>query len=338
MATITTPQNRNINRLLRWFGLILLGLFAVLVLLVVIGFVYETVASAADADDYPGQLVDVGSYRLHIHCVGEGDLTLVLEAGMGDASLTWAAIQTELAAQTQTRVCAYDRAGAGWSEEAPASSSRSVQHMVDDLHTLLTNADVVGPHVFVTHSLGGFVARLYAAQYPDDVVGIVFVDSAHEDVTEVVPEFASALQAQAATQSTFGMLARVGVTRVFGANLVTAMNPDFPQALVKYIPVMYSAKTFQTGNRELQALSETWAQIRESRAAQPQWDFPIMVLYAAASVESMPVWLDLQTDLATLSTQSQIVFAENSGHYIHYSEPDLIIDAVHRILDIVRGS
>lgn len=338
MASATISQNKPAKRVLPWLGRAFLGLVAVLVLLLVMGFVYETVASAADADNYPGQLVDVGGYRLHVYCVGEGSPTLVLEAGMSESSLTWAAIQPDLAEQTQTRVCAYDRAGAGWSDSAPSDSPRHVQNIVSDLHTLLTNADIIGPYVFVGHSLGGFVIRLYAAQYPDDVVGMVFVDSAHENVTEAVPEFASALQAQGSMQSTFAALARVGVTRVFGASLVSGMSPDFPQALVPHIPVMYSAKAFQTGNRELQALTDTWAQIRESRAVQPQWNVPMAVLYAAESVEMMPAWDDLQTDLTTLSTQSEIIFAAGSGHFIHYSEPALVLNAAQRIVNAARGN
>jgi pimeloyl-ACP methyl ester carboxylesterase len=120
----------------------------------------------------------VGYYRLHIHCVGEGSPTVVLDAGLGGFSLDWSLVQPELAATT--RVCAYDRAGYGWSDPSP--QSRTPGQIVEELHTLLLNAGIEGPYMLVGHSAAGKHVRLYADRYPHDVVGMVLVDARHESV------------------------------------------------------------------------------------------------------------------------------------------------------------
>ena len=110
-----SPSKRRRLRWLVWLG----GTVAVLVGLMLLGAGGESLAEAADARAYPppGQLVDVGGHRLHLHCVGTGSPTVVIEAGLGDWSATWSDRVQPEAART-TRVCAYDRAGLGWSDAA----------------------------------------------------------------------------------------------------------------------------------------------------------------------------------------------------------------------------
>src|SRR5215213_1289756 len=170
---------RRSNQIVRWIGRVLLGLLALLIGLAVIGASYEAIMAAGDATRYPppGQLVDVGGYRLHLHCVGEGSPTVIMEAGGAGNVLHWMLVQPAIA--QSTRVCAYDRAGMGWSEPGPLP--RTPQQIVAELHTLLTNAGIPGPSILVGHSIGGKYVRLYARQYPQDVAGMVLVDARHED-------------------------------------------------------------------------------------------------------------------------------------------------------------
>src|SRR5574338_1353362 len=99
-------------RVLKW-------LFGTLVLLTAIGAGYQFVGMVLDRAQYPppGRLIDVGGHRLHLHCTGEGSPTVVLEAAGTGWSLYWSLVQPEVA--RMTRVCAYDRAGMGWSEPGP---------------------------------------------------------------------------------------------------------------------------------------------------------------------------------------------------------------------------
>ena len=223
--TVASPQpQRRRNRWLLWTGRILLGLLALIVLLAASGATYEAIMAAGDAKRYPppGQLVDVGGYRLHVYCVGQGSPTVVLDAGLGAFSLDWGAVQPQIA--TTTRVCAYDRAGLGWSEPGPRP--RSPEQFADELHTLLTNAGVEGPYVFVAHSISGKTARLFASQHPDDVAGMVLIDARHESVDDhSTPEqIAAEDDQQQRFQDMIKWMARFGLVRLLWA-------PTWPRVL-----------------------------------------------------------------------------------------------------------
>src|SRR5690242_18207099 len=176
-STINVPSSawRSGRRVLRGIGRTLAALFGLIVVLGLVGAVYESAAEAADVRAYPppGQLVDVGGYRLHINCTGTGSPTVVIESGWGDMSAAWGWVQPEVA--KTTRVCTYDRAGMGWSEASP--EPRVAREYAKELHTLLANAHETGPYVLVGHSMGGFTVLVYAHDYPDDVSGLVLVDS-----------------------------------------------------------------------------------------------------------------------------------------------------------------
>src|SRR4029450_13325865 len=140
-----------------------------------IGGGFEAAGAAADARAYPmpGQLIDVGGHRLHLHCTGSGTPTVVLEPGAGAMSSALGWITPAVA--RDTRVCVYDRAGRGWSE--PADGPQDGLRTGTDLHTLLQRGQVPGPYVLAGHSFGGLYALTYAARYPDEVAGMVLMDS-----------------------------------------------------------------------------------------------------------------------------------------------------------------
>jgi pimeloyl-ACP methyl ester carboxylesterase len=154
-------------------------------ILLLTGIFYQAVSEALDRGRYPpqGKLVDVGGFRLHLNCIGQGTPTVVMDAGGGAPSITWGLVPAEIA--KFTRVCTYDRAGFGWSDRNP-KLPRTSQQSVDELHLLLTKAEINPPYILVGHSLGGVNMRLYASQYPEDVVALVLVDSSHEN--QMTPE------------------------------------------------------------------------------------------------------------------------------------------------------
>ncbi len=155
------------------------GIFCLAIVLIVSGTLYQFISSKIDESSYPppGKLVDIGGFRLHINCTGEGGPAVILDSGLGGNSLEWSLIQPKLA--KFIHVCSYDRAGQGWSDESPLA--RTSQNIVDELHRLLHKAEVPGPYILVGHSSGGINMRLYASRYPNEVAGVVLVDSAHED-------------------------------------------------------------------------------------------------------------------------------------------------------------
>lgn len=128
----------------------------------------------------PGKLVDVGGWRIHVHCTGSEKPdapTVVLESGSGGLSLDWRLVQPGVAAFA--RVCSYDRAGHAWSDLGPRP--RTLKQLVYELHAVLAKLGVNPPYVLAGQSFGGLLARVFAEQYPKEVVGMVLVDSAHED-------------------------------------------------------------------------------------------------------------------------------------------------------------
>jgi pimeloyl-ACP methyl ester carboxylesterase len=143
-----------------------------------------------------GRLVDVGGYRLRIECVGAGEDTVILEAGLCHTRTTWKDVLPAVSAFS--RVCTYDRAGLGDSDGAPGP--RTGLRMVEEFDTLLTRAAVRPPYVLVGHSFGGLLVRLYAARHPAKVGGIVLVDAVHEDQYERFAELMDASDREAYLQ------------------------------------------------------------------------------------------------------------------------------------------
>ena len=160
----------------------------------------------------PGDLVDVGGYRLHLLCTGSqtaGHPTVVLDASFPGTVSTWAWVQPKLA--QATRVCAYDRAGLGWSDAGPAP--RDALSHARELHTLLQHAQVAGPYVLVGHSLGGLSVRMYADQYPEDVAGMVLIEGTNPEAWRRLgkPEGVGVDRTQLAVAP---FLARLGIFRL----------------------------------------------------------------------------------------------------------------------------
>ena len=159
IAAAEVPQSLPNKRGYLWWGKrIILSILALFLVLVVITLLLGAKAKADLIAKYPapGQMIGVGGYRLHINCTGTGSPTVVIEAGLGEPSLMWALVQPQVS--TTTRVCAYDRAGLGWSDKSP--KPRTAEIMVEELHTLLKNANIPGPYVMVGHSTGGDAGTL----------------------------------------------------------------------------------------------------------------------------------------------------------------------------------
>jgi pimeloyl-ACP methyl ester carboxylesterase len=129
----------------------------------------------------PGRLVRLPDHRqMNFRCLGHGSPTVLLEAGFGAGSNAWGAVAPRIAGVTQ--VCAYDRAGYGFSDAGPMP--RDGAGIARDLDAGLKAAHIAGPYVVVGHSSGGLYARLFAARRIRDIVGLVFVDSSVEHQTQ----------------------------------------------------------------------------------------------------------------------------------------------------------
>jgi pimeloyl-ACP methyl ester carboxylesterase len=290
---------RRRHRLLFWLWRGLLGLLALIGILAVAGATYQAIAAANDQWAYtpPGQLIDVGGYRLHLYCTGPanpGRPTVILEAGAGMASPGWAWVQSTIGATT--RVCAYDRAGYGWSDPGP--TPRDARQVVHELHTLLDRAAITGPYVLVGHSIGGMYVRVYTAQYPDEVAGLVLVDSSHPDQLTRSPATKAEQESFQRMLQFAPLLARLGIVRLTGMGQNTAI--DLPaQQRAEMNAFLATPAYLNTLLAEMEDWTATTAQTRSAGSLGAR---PLFVL--SAGVDMAGDSHILQTELAELSSKS----------------------------------
>jgi pimeloyl-ACP methyl ester carboxylesterase len=249
-------------------------------------------ASEAAADEH---LVSIGDRSLWMECEGEGGPTVILESGLGGDHRTWERVKPALA--VATRVCTYDRAGIGGSD--PVTGTRTASDAVDDLAVLLESAAIEGPYVLVGFSFGGAIAQLYAATYPDDVAGIVLVESNHP--LEAV-QFAKHLTPAQVEEDRAVMLENPEHMDVFaGLDEVQAAGslPNVPLVVVTA------------------GISEGWP---------PGWDVETFDALRAAQ----------QTNLATFTDNGRQVIAATSSHHVPSQEPETIVSAVEQVLGSIE--
>ena len=309
---------------------------------VAVGPAPKATASPAATGDFSG-LVNIGGRSLYLECRGKGSPTVILEAGAGGRADVWSRDLEEPEGERTmvlpgvaefTRVCAYDRPGTMGdvnpsldpygplfypSRSDPVPQPRTAQDMADDLHALVDAAAIPGPYVLVAHSAGGLVARLYASEYPDEVVGMVLLDSTHEDVWLRFQEALTPEQWE-----------------VFEA--ITVTNQDLLDAYPE-------AERWHTAPLADEATS---AQVRQARKEAPLHPMPLVVLmHGIPFGDPFPGWpadkmeaimSDLQEDLAARVPNARLEIATESGHNIHQDQPDLVIEAIRQVVAGVRSS
>jgi len=285
----------------------------------------------------PGQMVDVGGFRLHLVCEGEGSPAVILEAGAADAWLTWHQIQPELAGLTQ--VCSYDRAGIGYSDPGPRPRSR--RRAVEELRTLLARAGVPPPYVLVGHSFGGLSARLYTLLHPDEVAGLVLVESSHEEhwaraprdfwqrhLDQMKGERFEADKAERGEPMP-AILAVPGLSWRERRQLrAVARRPawyraSFDESLIADASRAEFAGLPRTLDVPLVVLSA-------GRRARPEW----------RPLELHERWVriagELQADLASRSPRSRHVVVPDAGHSLHWDRPDVVVREVGNLVRSAR--
>jgi pimeloyl-ACP methyl ester carboxylesterase len=345
-----------------------LALFAILPLAL------TAAASAADGlalipieqagKDYthPHQLLDIGGRKLNLVCMGQGESTVVFDAGGFDPAMTWALVQPAIA--TRARACSYDRAGIGYSDPSPRPPTPA--NVVDDLHALLKRAGIKGPVVLVGHSLGGFNMKLYAATYPNDVAGLVLIDPSEERVSEradpaIRAKFGDQLLADSATDDKDSMVgalahfddcakaAEEGKLAIDAKLYSRCSDPPRPQLgpeIVAEREKLQRTPVFQrTQVAELrysiygpdQSADPHYAQLFRPGAFR---DKPLVVLSASMFDMSPPfgelnyaLMSSLHTQTAALSRKGVRRMVPNSRHNVQLDQPQAVVDAIVEVLD-----
>lgn len=302
-------------------------------------FTYQRIADARDRRRYlpPGQQVDIGGRRLHLVEMGKGSPPVVIIPALGDNVLPWLRVLD--AAAAETRVCVYDRAGIGWSDPPPHGRS-TPGTMASDLHALLQAAGIPPPYVLVGHSLGGVIARRFQADYPDTVAGMLLIDSSHEDH----PRRLGAVDWREGTVGILKSAAR-RQARILGARrlaVALGLTPGFAADMARTAPREYagaaramslSLRQNQAMVRELLVLAHSWGQ------PSTLGSLPLVVLTACRRPwRGWPVWVQMQDELAALSSDSEHVMAREAGHDIHLDEPHLVVQAIRSLVRRCRSA
>lgn len=315
----------------------------------------ETVDPAA-----PGRLIDIGGYRLHLISMGQGDPAVVMISGSGDFSFDWGLVQPQVAAFA--RACAYDRAGDAWSDPGPVP--RTMRQEAYELHLLLEKAGLKGPYVLVGHSLGGLIARVFAARFPRDAAGMVLVDATDPDTTLDM-------------NGKLVRMRKLAKGRPVPAEQTLRTSPPQP-------PSAADIRRFQDYQKRLGAASLTspydklpapnqawdvWARSRPPRAARgedlwpeelqqmyeetrtkahPLGDIPLIVLGSARETpppadKTAAEWKRLGDEKrrqriaqSGLSRNGKIIFDKTSGHAMQFDHPERVIQAIREVVAAAR--
>ncbi|MFZ0318598.1 MAG: alpha/beta hydrolase [Candidatus Sulfotelmatobacter sp.] len=317
----------------QWIRIIVRSGVVLVALALFAGFLYENISEARDRRFHPmpGQLIDVGGYKMHIDCTGQGSPTVILDSGLGDSYVSWVKVQPQIA--KFTRVCSYDRAGLGYSDSS--SRPRTSRVMATELHTLLHNAGVSPPYVLVGHSMGGYNVRLFYSFYRTEVAGIVLIDSSHPEQEKRFPQELHDLDKTWVREQEFLTFSMpFGVPRLLGFcgndAAVRAADCNF--------------HSYREGLTLLRTFSESAAQAATTGSL---GDLPLAVISHDPDVPQPEIpadivkpmneaWEQMQDELAHLSTRGVRTVAKNSSHYIQLDRPDVVIETVRGVVEQAR--
>ncbi|HTS37096.1 MAG TPA: alpha/beta hydrolase [Candidatus Solibacter sp.] len=308
---------------------ILTALILLFLLCASAGFLYENVSEARDRRFNPmsGRRFDVGGYKMHIDCIGEGSPAVILDSGLGDTYISWRKVQPQIA--KSTRVCSYDRAGLGYSDSSPRP--RTSRSIAEELHALLQAASVPPPYVLVGHSMAGYDVRIYSSLYPKEVAGMVLVDASHPDQENRFPPELKNMEASWMREAEF-----LAYTMPFGVPRAMGLcDDDVPQRTAEC-----NFHTAQGAVAELKTFSES---AQEAGQTGLLGDIPLEVLSHdpdKPSAELPPdvakptneAWEKMQEELAHLSTRGVQRVVKGSSHYIQIDDPQVVIDAVRTMV------
>jgi pimeloyl-ACP methyl ester carboxylesterase len=304
----------------RWTKRVFLALGVLLLIAGLSGATYQWLATRKElaATPPPGRLVDIGGYRLHLWCTGEGAPAVILDAGLGGTSTGWGFVQPEVA--PFTRVCSYDRAGMGYSDPGP--SPRTARRIASELAELLARGGITGPVVLAGESIAGFNVRVFASDHPERAAGLVLVDASHEDDAHEVPGMARLVP----------LLSTIGVFRLLGVSFGQRIDSLAPSVQRYAQATRFRAAGYQAAADEIMHIEETVSEVRRTRR---KLTIPVLVVTGARGADEN--WRRLQQDEASLSERGCLITAQQSGHVVPIDQPQVVVDAIRTVVEMARG-
>lgn len=314
-----------------------LGLLILIGILLIIGFISEKVSrSNAEKLKPTGQFEMVDNHRLHYLKEGSGGPTVVFETAFDPAGhLQWYNIQKELPKNFTT--ISYDRAGILWSERG--ENPKSGEKIADELHSLLEKANAPKPYILVGHSLGGLFVRFFVKKYPNDVAGVILVDSQFpNDEKYLSPELYKMVN-----QGLPGGFLKFANTFGIARLMFKGMFPN--EEKYKYQNTMMPALIHKSAYAVLEEQDNMESIKIESAKITSFGSIPLTIITAGDNnrfnsfieneklrTEMINAWSKMQKDLLSLSTNSKQVIALNSGHYINQDQPEIIENTINEMI------
>jgi len=291
--------------------------------------VRESSARSQYRADYPppGQMVSLGTHDIHWHCIGVGKPSVVFEADLDEyGSLSWSLVQSQVGAFT--RACSYDRAGIMWSEPGPRP--RDGKMIASELGAVLDAAGEDGPYVLVGHAFGGAYVRIFAGQNPAAVCGLVLVDSSHPEMLTRFAEFGLKQEIpDKQSRPLILLLSHLGMPGRFKGNQYN-LPPEVYEPQQAFLP--------QSSMAWFDENVEGPNTLAQAGRYEDLGDIPLIVLASARpSIQAkgrdlQDVWLALQQELTLLSANSEIRTLRESGHYIQFDQPQVVVEAVRDVV------
>jgi pimeloyl-ACP methyl ester carboxylesterase len=304
----------------RWMTRVVVGVSSLIVVTALAGATYQWLETRQDlaATPPPGQLIDIGGYRLHLWCTGSGAPAVILDDGLGGSSVGWGWIQPDVA--RFTRVCSYDRAGMGYSDLGP--SPRTARRIASELAALLDRSGIAGPVVLVGASIAGFNLRVFASDHPERAAALVLVDASHEADAHEVPLMARFVP----------WLSKIGLLRLFGVSFGPRAESLAPAVRPFARATAFRAAGSQAAADELIHIRDSVSEVRSSRR---KLTIPVVVVTGARGAEEN--WQRLQQDLTTLSERGCLMLARQSGHVVSVDQPEVVVEAIRTVVETTRG-
>jgi pimeloyl-ACP methyl ester carboxylesterase len=318
-----------VKKVFKIIGLVILGL-------IIAGLIFEQIAEFIDKKTLkaPGQMIQVGDHKMHIYCTGEnknGSPTVILEAGGGNIWATWSSVQPEIS--KYTKVCSYDRSGYGFSEGS--KDNRTNIEVVQELEQLLTNANIKGPYVLAGHSIGGYYIRVFASRHMNEVKGLVFIDSSHENQGELMDQKISTTDKimGKVMEGVIYFAIKTGVAR-----LVITADPGYigmPKENLSYNRGFLLLSGGSSRTNKVDDMEGAFGSTDQVKAVRNLGNIPIRVLTADSSIAGSGDmdWLGWQKDIASLSTNGKQMTVANTSHFIQVDQPQTVID---QILELIK--
>lgn len=299
--------------------------------------------AAQDVESPLGRLVDIGARRLHLHCTGSGSPTVVIEAGASSFSIDFSLVQPDVS--KTTRICSYDRAGSGWSDTRP--DVETPIRVMRDLRTLLDTAGEKGPFVMVGASRGGVFVRLFQAEYPTDVAGMVLIDPTAEDrlfvmfqgtvaaLTSLTPEQHRSTQPLAS--AVIPIPTREPQTGPPFDRLpppLYATRVALDRKLIASMPPTVSGQVVAESSAGDYAMLSRLSVARKARPAL-LGDLPVIVL--SRGLNASPEQHAAHAEISRISRNGRHLVVADSYHEIHLSHPDVVVAAIRDVVASVRA-